>query len=97
MGISKTTIRLWIRLDEGEGHVITKPRSSRPNVTSQDDKDRLIAAARQAPKTTAPLGDTAGDCPTLVTRPETLVRDHEAARCRSPFMVGCGQLDQENW
>lgn len=53
MGISKATVRLWIRRYEGEGHVMTRPRSGRPKVTSQDDVDRLIAAARQAPKTTA--------------------------------------------
>ncbi|KAK4316785.1 hypothetical protein Pmani_012088 [Petrolisthes manimaculis] len=53
MGISKTTVRLWIRRYEGEGHVMTRPRSGRPKVTSQDDEDRLIAAARQSPKTTA--------------------------------------------
>ncbi|KAK4329208.1 hypothetical protein Pmani_000436 [Petrolisthes manimaculis] len=53
MGISKTTVRLWIRRYEGEGHVMTRPRSGLPKVTSQDDEDRLIAAARQSPKTTA--------------------------------------------
>ncbi|KAK4315797.1 hypothetical protein Pmani_012991 [Petrolisthes manimaculis] len=53
MGISKTTVRLWIRRYEGEGQVMTRPRSGRPKVNSQDDEDRLIAAARQSPKTTA--------------------------------------------
>ncbi|KAK3891902.1 hypothetical protein Pcinc_002614 [Petrolisthes cinctipes] len=31
---------------------MTRPRSGRPKVISQDDEDRLIAAAHQAPKTT---------------------------------------------
>ncbi|KAG7169277.1 putative Transposable element Tc1 transposase-like 55 [Homarus americanus] len=53
MGISKSTVRRWIRRFEGEGHVETRPRSGRPSVTSPADDARLLQAVRQAPRTTA--------------------------------------------
>ncbi|KAG7162330.1 putative winged helix-turn-helix domain containing protein 14 [Homarus americanus] len=53
MGISKSTVRRWIKRFEGEGHVETRPRSGRPRVTSPADDARLLHAVRQTPRTTA--------------------------------------------
>ncbi|KAG7155340.1 putative helix-turn-helix HTH_28 domain containing protein 9 [Homarus americanus] len=34
LGISRDTVRLWVRRYEEEGHVLTRPRPGRPRVTT---------------------------------------------------------------
>lgn len=53
MGITKATVRLWIRRYKEEGHVTTRPRSGRPRITSSLQDQTLIDAARQMPYTNA--------------------------------------------
>lgn len=50
MGIDIKTVRLWVRREEAEGHVNTRPRPGRPPVTSPEDDNRLFAAAEESPK-----------------------------------------------
>ncbi|KAK3875590.1 hypothetical protein Pcinc_019549 [Petrolisthes cinctipes] len=52
MGLSKPTVRMWIRRFE-EGHVETRPRSGRPRKITPQQDAMLVNAARRAPQSTA--------------------------------------------
>ena len=49
MGVSKPTVRLWIKRHEEEGHVETKPRSGRPRKITPQEDALVLTAARRAP------------------------------------------------
>ncbi|KAK3891784.1 hypothetical protein Pcinc_004325 [Petrolisthes cinctipes] len=53
MGISRATVRLWLRRYEAEGHVLTRPRPGRPRVTTKEDDERLRRAVERNPQMTA--------------------------------------------
>ncbi|KAK3895735.1 hypothetical protein Pcinc_000658 [Petrolisthes cinctipes] len=53
MGISRATVRLWLRRYEAEGHVLTRPRPERPRVTTKEDDERLRRAVERNPQMTA--------------------------------------------
>ncbi|KAK3881418.1 hypothetical protein Pcinc_014138 [Petrolisthes cinctipes] len=53
MGISRATVRLWLRRYEAEGHVLTRPRPGRPRVTTNEDDERLRRAVERNPQMTA--------------------------------------------
>ena len=53
MGLDIKTVRLWVRREEGEGHVNTRPRPGRPQVTTPEEDQRLFAAVEQTPLTNA--------------------------------------------
>lgn len=53
MGISRNTVKAWVRRYEEEGHVKTRPRSGRPRVTTQQQDAAIYAASIQQPFSTA--------------------------------------------
>lgn len=53
MGLSKNTVKAWVRRYEEEGHVRTRPRSGRPRVTSPQQDAAIYAASVRAPFKTA--------------------------------------------
>lgn len=53
MGMSRNTVKLWVRRYEEEGNVSTKSRSGRPRVTTPQQDATLCVAAVQAPFKTA--------------------------------------------
>lgn len=56
MGISRNTVKKWIKRHEEEGDVSTRSRSGRPRTTTRAQDASLVAAATAAPfKTSATL------------------------------------------
>lgn len=53
LGITRKTVKIWLRRYEEEGHVKTRPRPGRPRVTSPEDDRTLLEAANMNPQTTA--------------------------------------------
>ncbi|KAG7161021.1 putative helix-turn-helix HTH_28 domain containing protein 8, partial [Homarus americanus] len=53
LGISRDTVRLWVRRYEEEGHVLTRPRPGRPRVTTPAADQQIQRAAERAPLSTA--------------------------------------------
>lgn len=53
LGISRDTVRLWVRRYEAEGHVLTRPRSGQPRITTPDEDDEIRREAERQPLTTA--------------------------------------------
>ncbi|KAG7172536.1 putative helix-turn-helix HTH_28 domain containing protein 7, partial [Homarus americanus] len=49
LGISRDTVRLWVRRYEEEGHVLTMPRPGRPRVTTPGADQQIQRAAERAP------------------------------------------------
>lgn len=42
LGISRGTVRLWVRRYEEEGHVLTRPRSGGPRITTPAEDQQII-------------------------------------------------------
>ncbi|KAG7173976.1 putative helix-turn-helix HTH_28 domain containing protein 6 [Homarus americanus] len=55
LGISRDTVRLWVRRYEEEGHVLTRPRPGRPRVTTPAADQQIQRAVERAPLSTADL------------------------------------------
>lgn len=53
MGLSRNTVKAWIRRYEEEGHVKTRPRSGRRRVTSAQQDAAIYATSVRAPFKTA--------------------------------------------
>ncbi|KAK3896191.1 hypothetical protein Pcinc_000113 [Petrolisthes cinctipes] len=53
LGISRGTVRLWVRIYEEEGHVLTRPRSGGPRITTPAEDQQIIPAAERAPLSSA--------------------------------------------
>lgn len=53
LGISRDTVRLWVRRYEEEGHVLTRPRSGGPRVTTPAEDQHIQRAAERAPLSSA--------------------------------------------
>lgn len=70
LGISTNTVTLWVRRFEEEGHVLTRPRSGGPRVTTQEEDERLLQAADRRPRDTAVkfTRDTGLRCHPVTTR-----------------------------
>ncbi|KAG7161892.1 putative helix-turn-helix domain containing protein 1 [Homarus americanus] len=70
LGISRDTVRLWVRRYEEEGHVLTRPRPGRPRVTTPAADQQIQRAAERAPLSTAVriTRETGVQCHPITTR-----------------------------
>ncbi|KAG7159577.1 putative Helix-turn-helix domain-containing protein 2 [Homarus americanus] len=70
LGISRDTVRLWVRRHEEEGHVLTRPRPGRPRVTTPAADQQIQRAADGAPLSTTVriTRETGVQCHPITTR-----------------------------
>ncbi|KAG7155774.1 putative winged helix-turn-helix domain containing protein 11 [Homarus americanus] len=70
LGISRDTVRLWVRRYEEGGHVLTRPRPGRPRVTTPAADQQIQRAAERAPLSTAVriTRETGVQCHPITTR-----------------------------
>lgn len=55
LGISRDTVRLWVRRCQEEGQALTRPRPGGPRVTTPEEDELIRKAAERAPA--APLSN----------------------------------------
>ncbi|KAK3887706.1 hypothetical protein Pcinc_008191 [Petrolisthes cinctipes] len=61
LGISRDTVRLWVRRYREEGHVLTRPRPGGPRVTTPEEEELIRREAERAPLSKAvSITNTAG-------------------------------------
>ncbi|KAK3886989.1 hypothetical protein Pcinc_004224 [Petrolisthes cinctipes] len=53
MGLSRNTVKAWVRRYEEEGHVRTRPRPGRPRVTTPQQDAAIYATSVRTPFKTA--------------------------------------------
>lgn len=70
LGISRDTVRLWVRRYEEEGHVVTRPPPGRPRVTTPAADEHIQRAVERAPLSTAVriTRETGVQCHPITTR-----------------------------
>ncbi|KAK4313490.1 hypothetical protein Pmani_015170 [Petrolisthes manimaculis] len=49
LGISRDTVRLWVRRYQEEGHVFTRPRPGGPRVTTPEEDELIRREVERAP------------------------------------------------
>ncbi|KAK3879568.1 hypothetical protein Pcinc_015855 [Petrolisthes cinctipes] len=98
MGLSRNTVKAWVRRYEEEGHVRTRPRPGRPRVTTPQQDAAIYATELDLPcsiRTTRKRLLEAGLPCRVPARKPSLTADHKAQRLQ--FTEKYAGRDLEFW